>query len=170
MRMSDNGRKLLTQWEGKENKVYRDSAGLLTIGVGHLLTKDEITSGKILIAGVPVKYVNGLTDEQIDCLLAQDIVPAESSINTGIEVPLNQYQFDALCSFCFNIGKQAFFSSTLRKVLNQGRYDLVPAQLMRWVRAGGNVVDGLVNRRNNEVKLFTCVEERTDSMTRKLND
>lgn len=154
MRMSDNGRKLLTEWEGKKDKVYRDSAGLLTIGVGHLLTKDEITSGKILIAGVPVKYEAGLTDQQIDKLLEQDLSWAESAVNTYIDVELNQNQFDSLVSFTFNVGKQAFFSSTLRKVLNQCRYDLVPAQLMRWVRAGGNVVDGLVNRRNNEIKLF----------------
>lgn len=153
-KMSDNGRRLLTQWEGKENRVYRDSAGLLTIGVGHLLTKDEITSGKILIAGVPVKYESGLTDQQIDKLLEHDLSWAESAVNTYIDVELNQNQFDSLVSFTFNVGKQAFYSSTLRKVLNQGRYDLVPAQLMRWVRAGGNVVDGLVNRRNNEIKLF----------------
>lgn len=60
MKMSDNGRHLLTQWEGKEGKVYHDSAGLLTIGVGHLLSKDEIVSGKIMFVGVPVKYEPGL--------------------------------------------------------------------------------------------------------------
>lgn len=153
-KMSDNGRRLLTEWEGKENHVYRDSAGLLTIGVGHLLTKDEITSGKILIAGVPVKYANGLTDQQIDRLLEHDLAWAESSVNTYIDVPLNQNQRDALISFTFNVGKQAFFSSTLRKVLNQGRYDLVPEQLARWNRAGGKVLQGLINRRNNEIELF----------------
>lgn len=153
-KMSDNGRKLLTQWEGKENRVYHDSAGLLTIGVGHLLTRDEISSGKILIDGLPVKYENGLTDQQIDKLLEQDLAWAESAVNTYIDVELNQNQFDALCSFCFNIGKQAFFSSTLRKVLNQGRYDLVPEQLARWNRAGGKVLQGLINRRNNEIELF----------------
>lgn len=153
-KMSENGRALLTLWEGKENRVYRDSAGLPTIGVGHLLTRDEISSGKILIDGLPVKYENGLTDQQIDKLLEQDLAWAESAVNTYIDVELNQNQFDALCSFCFNIGKQAFFSSTLRKVLNQGRYDLVPEQLARWNRAGGNVIQGLVKRRNHEIDLF----------------
>lgn len=154
MEMSENGRSFLTNWEGKMRQIYRDSAGLLTIGVGHLLTRDEITSGKIMIAGVPVKYANGLTDQQIDKLLEQDLPWAESAVNTYIDVELNQNQFDALCSFCFNIGKQAFFSSTLRKVLNQGRYDLVPEQLARWNRAGGKVLQGLINRRNNEIELF----------------
>ena len=152
--MSDNGRRLLTQWEGKETHVYRDSAGLPTIGVGHLLTRDEITSGKIMIAGVPVKYASGLTDQQIDRLLEHDLAWAESSVNTYIDVPLNQNQRDALISFTFNVGKQAFFSSTLRKVLNQGRYDLVPEQLARWNRAGGKVIHGLVKRRNHEIDLF----------------
>ncbi len=154
VKMSDNGRHLLTQWEGKENKVYRDSAGLLTIGVGHLLTRDEISSGKILIDGVPAKYESGLTDQKIDALLAHDLSWAESAVNTYIDVALNQNQFDALTSFTFNVGKQAFYSSTLRKVLNQGRYDLVPEQLARWNRAGGKVLQGLINRRNNEIELF----------------
>lgn len=153
-KMSDNGRALLTQWEGKENRVYCDSAGLPTIGVGHLLTRDEISSGKILIDGMLVKYGNGLADQQIDKLLEQDLAWAESAVNTYIDVELNQNQFDALCSFTFNIGKQAFHSSTLRKVLNQGRYDLVPEQLARWNRSGGKVILGLVNRRNNEITLF----------------
>lgn len=153
-KMSDNGRALLTQWEGKENRVYRDSAGLPTIGVGHLLTRDEISSGKILIDGMPVKYGNGLADQQIDKLLEQDLAWAESAVNTYIDVELNQNQFDALVSFTFNIGKQAFHSSTLRRVLNQGRYDLVPEQLARWNRAGGNVIQGLIKRRKHEIDLF----------------
>lgn len=154
MKMSDNGRALLTEWEGKETHVYRDSAGMPTIGVGHLLTKDEITSGKILIDGVPVKYANGLTGQQIDKLIEQDLSWAESAVNTYIDVELNQNQFDALVSFTFNTGKQAFYSSTLRRVLNQGRYDLVPEQLARWNRAGGKVIQGLVKRRNHEIELF----------------
>ena len=154
MKMSDNGRSLLTNWEGKMRQVYRDSARLLTIGVGHLLTRDEITSGKIMIAGLPVKYASGLTDQQIDKLLEQDLAWAESAVNTYIDVALTQNQFDALVSFTFNIGKQAFYSSTIRKVLNNGRYDLVPEQLARWNMAGGKVIQGLIKRRNHEMELF----------------
>ena len=61
MQMSERGKELLSQWEGIETKVYRDVAGLPTIGVGHLLTKDELTSGKIVINGQQVKYGDGLT-------------------------------------------------------------------------------------------------------------
>lgn len=154
MKMSDRGRELLTQWEGKSAKVYKDSAGLPTIGVGHLLTKDELASGKILILGVSTKYSEGLTISQIDQLLVQDLAGAEGAVNSGVEAALTQNQFDALVSFVFNVGRTAFYNSTLRKVLNAGKYREVPNQLRRWNRAGGVVIAGLSNRRENEIKLF----------------
>src|SRR5205807_1956598 len=101
MEMSENGLVLLKQWEGFKLQVYKDSAGLPTIGVGHLLTKSELTSGKININGVPVEYSNGLTGDQVTDLLSQDVTPAENAVNNGVKVPLNQNQFDALVSFTF---------------------------------------------------------------------
>jgi lysozyme len=154
MQMSPHGLALLTQWEGFELKVYNDSAGLPTIGVGHLLTKSELSSGKIVIGGVPVKYGSGITQQQAEDLLAQDLAPTTQAVTNGVKVALNTNQFDALTSFTFNVGIGAFTSSTLLKTLNQGQYDQVPVQLMRWTRAGGRVVQGLVNRRQNEIKLW----------------
>jgi len=154
MQMSENGLSLLQQWEGFKLQVYKDSAGLPTIGVGHLITKAEQAAGTITINGVAVQYAGGLTDQQVLDLLAQDVQPAENAVNGGVKVPLNQNQFDALVSFTFNVGAGAFQSSTLLKLLNQQQYDDVPAQLLRWTRAGGQVVQGLVNRRNNEIKLW----------------
>lgn len=154
MQMSQHGLQLLEQWEGFKLQVYKDSAGLPTIGVGHLITKSELASGTINIAGVPVKYAGGLTQQQVTDLLAQDVVPAQNAVNNGVKVALNQNQFDALVSFAFNVGNGAFAGSTLLKLLNQGQYDQVPTQLLRWTRAGGQVVQGLVNRRNNEIKLW----------------
>jgi lysozyme len=87
-------------------------------------------------------------------LLSQDVKPAEQSVNNGVKVSLNQNQFDALVSFTFNVGGGAFSSSTLLKVLNQGQYDQVPDQLRRWTKSGGRTVQGLVNRRENEIKLW----------------
>jgi len=154
MRMSDKGRTLLTLWEGSRNEIYQDAAGLWTIGVGHLLTRDELTSGKILIFGDPIKYADGLNKLQIDRLLTQDLSGAEGAVNAGVNVALNQNQFDALVSFVFNIGRQAFYASTLRKVLNDNKYNKAPEQFRRWNMAGGRVVPGLTNRRQNEIKLF----------------
>ncbi len=115
MHMSPHGRELLEEWEGVRLKAYKDSAGLLTIGVGHLLTKSELSSGKININGESVKYVNGLTAEQADELLEQDVKPAETTVNNNVKVELNQHQFDALVSFTFNVGGGAFKQHPVEK-------------------------------------------------------
>jgi len=151
---SGNGLRLLKEWEGFRSTMYRDSAGLPTIGVGHLLSRSEITSGKILIKSQPIRYQNGLTDPQILELLAQDVKPAALCVNMFVAVKLTQNQFDALVSFVFNVGKGAFQGSTLLKLLNQGNYGAVPDQLRRWVRAGGEVIHGLEIRRANEIELW----------------
>lgn len=156
MQMSENGLELLKQWEGFKSKMYKDSAGLPTIGVGHLLTKSELTSGKITINNVSVEYANGLTDQQILDLLSQDVDPAAAAVTARVKVTLSQNQFDALVSFTFNVGIGAFSGSTLLKVLNQGQYNQVPDQLLRWNKAGGKVVPGLTNRRQNEIKLWNA--------------
>lgn len=154
MRMSKHGRELLIEWEGARHEIYNDPAGLPTIGVGHLLTKDELASGKILVLGEPIKYHYGLTSLQIDRLLTQDLAGSEGAVNSGININLNQNQFDALVSFVFNVGRQAFFQSTLRRILNEARYTKVPEQMRRWNRSAGKIIEGLINRRENEIKLF----------------
>ena len=154
MQMSEHGLGLLQKWEGFELKLYKDSAGLPTIGVGHLLTKSELTSGKIVINGIPVRYSGDLTNQQVLDLLSQDLKPSEQAVNNCVKVALNQNQFDALVSFAFNVGNPAFAASTLLKMLNQKQYADVPAQLLRWVRSGGQIVQGLLNRRKNEISLW----------------
>ncbi len=154
MNISENGTKLLAEWEGVRLSVYNDVAGLPTIGVGHLLTKEEIESKKIAIDGQIVDYTQGLTRQQVLDLLAQDLGRFEEAVRKAVQVPLNQNQFDALVSFAFNVGTQAFKGSTLVKVLNQGHFGDVPAQLRRWVKAGGKTAEGLVNRRENEINLW----------------
>ena len=154
MKISQKGLELLKKWEGCILKQYPDQAGLPTIGIGHLLTKSELTSGKIFIKGAPVKYANGISKEQALDLLDQDLDPAEGAVNDGVIVELTQDQFDALVSFVFNCGTGAFHGSTLRKELNQGLYANVPFQLRRWNRAGGKVCDGLIVRRRQEIRLW----------------
>lgn len=154
MTFSDKGLKRLERWERDILHVYRDQAGLKTIGIGHLLTRSELASGKIVITGTPVEYVNGITEQQSLDLLAQDVVPAENAVNSHVTVTLTQNQFDALVSFTFNCGDGAFTGSTLLKVLNQGQYAQVPEQLKRWTYAKGKLCDGLIERRNNEIRLW----------------
>jgi len=156
MQMSENGQRKVAAWEGFKPRAYHDAAGKLTIGVGHLLTQSELSAGKIWIQGEAVRYAAGLSDRQVLDLLAQDLEGAENAVNEGVEVELQQNQFDALVSFCFNVGAAAFKNSTLLRRLNQGAYEEVPDQLRRWAHCNGAVVAGLVNRRENEIDLWNA--------------
>lgn len=101
------------------------------------------------------------TVEEGDKMFAKELAIYEDAVERLISVDLNQNQFDALVSFCYNCGVGALENSTLRRVLNQGKYEQVPAQLMRWVHAGGKEWAGLVRRRKAEGALFmepTAVE------------
>jgi lysozyme len=87
-------------------------------------------------------------------LLAEDLVEFEEYVDTLVKVPLTQNQFDALVSWTFNLGPGNLQESTLLKKLNQGLYAEVPTEIRRWNKAGGEVLDGLVRRREAEVSLF----------------
>ena len=155
MRLSDKGKKLLMEWEGFKTEIYKDSAGLKTIGVGHLLTQDELAFYEVALDdGSRVNFHDGLTDEQVLSLLARDVRRFEKAVTDAVTSGLTQDQFDALVSLCFNIGVSAFRGSTLLKVLNQGRFDDVPSELRKWTKAGGQIVQGLVNRREKEIALW----------------
>jgi lysozyme len=151
MQMSKRGLDFLREYESTELEVYKDTAGKDTIGTGHLLTKSELMSGKIYINGVPVKYKNGITMQQANDLFKQDIDPREDVVAEYVTVTVTQGQFDALVSLVFNIGRGAFKSSTLLKLLNQSRYTQIPDQFKRWNRSGGKVTQGLINRRQREI-------------------
>lgn len=154
MKVGERGKYLFKEWEGLVTHVYLDSGGEPTIGIGHLLTRSERTSGKIVIRGRATQYRDGLSEQQCWHLLEQDLEGVEKTVNQAVMVPLNQNQFDALVSFTFNVGDTAFCDSTLLRLLNQRQYDQVPAQLIRWVRDNGQVVQGLVNRRQKEIALW----------------
>lgn len=156
MNMSAKGLDALKDEEGCVLHEYRDQAGLPSIGIGHLLTRSELASGKIVIDGVPVKYADGITMQQALRLLAQDLHPAEEAVRNNVKVSLSQNQFDALVSFTFNVGTGAFAGSTLLKQLNQSNYVAVPEQLARWNKAGGKVCDTLVHRRAREAKMWSA--------------
>jgi lysozyme len=154
MKFSKKGIELISELEGRKKYKYPDVRGLSTIAMGHLISKSEASSGKIWIEGKAVKYADGLTNEQMDTLLLQDVKVAEDCVNTYVKVYLNQNQFDSLVSFCFNIGNTAFRNSTLLKLLNQEKYEEVPPQMRRWIYADGKVCPGLTNRRGKEIALW----------------
>jgi lysozyme len=155
IQVGQNGKNLFKEWEGLMTGVYLDSGGLPTIGIGHLLTASERSSGKIVLNGQPLTYRDGLTEQECWGLLEQDLEGAEKAVNAAVNVRLTQNQFDALVSFVFNVGNGAFLGSTLLKVLNQAEYGQVPDQLSRWVHDHGMVVKGLINRRAKEAALWS---------------
>jgi lysozyme len=73
-------------------------------------------------------------------------------------VPLEQNEFDALVAWTYNLGSTNLNNSTMLKVLNAGDKEDVPAQMKRWNKAGGKVLEGLVRRREAEAALFAGKE------------
>ena len=76
-------------------------------------------------------------------------------VNTLVTSNLNQNQFNALVSFAYNVGTGNFSSSTLLKKVNRNPDDLtIKDEFLRWNKAGGKVLNGLTNRRNEEAILY----------------
>lgn len=149
MRISPAGLDLIKAWEGLEDgnpltanlDPYDDAAGLPTIGWGHLVKEGE-------------DFTGGITMEQAEELLLQDVRWAEKAVNHLVTVHLNQHQFDAIVSWTFNCGAGALSQSTLLVWLNAARMHDIPQQLTRWNKAGGRSLLGLARRRVAESQLF----------------
>lgn len=156
--VSKKGQEFLEKREGRRSKAYPDSGGVWSIGIGHALLRSERSSGKIIILGQAVKYAGGLTEQQIDDLFRQDIARFEGTVSLAIHDSeyknWEQHHIDALVSFCFNIGINAFNKSTLAKMIKSGSLNGIPAQIRRWKWDNGIEVPGLVNRRKFESQLF----------------
>jgi lysozyme len=145
MNISAEGLKLIRHFEGVRNRPYRCAAGLFTVGVGHL-----IGDGKSL----PESWNRTFTEEEINDLLANDIRKFERGIRMYIKVPLRQCEYDALCSFAFNLGLGTLQRSTLRQKINRGDKEGAAKTLLKYCYAGGKVVRGLQIRRQAEYKMF----------------
>lgn len=140
MHISQQGIEALKFFEGLRLTVYKDSAGLDTVGYGHLVK--------------PGESFTTITEAEAEQLLKADISYAEDAVNRLVKVDLDQHQYDALVSFVYNVGAGAFADSTLLKRLNYGDYQGAANELDRWNKAGGRVIDGLVSRRYHEKQLF----------------
>ncbi len=102
------------------------------------------------------QFAGGITTEQAETLLRQDVQTAESAVLRLITVPLTEGQFDALISFTFNLGAGALQRSTLRRKVNRGDHTALPAEFSKWVWAGGRKLEGLVRRREAEAALYSA--------------
>jgi lysozyme len=146
VKVSDKLIKLLRHHEGVRNKPYQCPAKLWTVGVGHL-----IGDGKTL----PASWNRTFTNEEIDGILKSDLSRFELGISKMLpNVQLKQHEFDALVSFCFNLGLGCFQRSTIRQALLRGDKEQAMESLMKYCRAGGKILRGLENRRKDERRLF----------------
>lgn len=137
--VSTAGLLFIATHEGTVSTAYRDSAGIPTICTGH-------TKG--------VKMGQKATRTQCEQFLMDDLADAEKSVQGCTHVPVTQEQFDVLVSFTFNVGGNAYCNSTLAKKLNAGDCKGAASEFSRWNRAGGRVIQGLKNRREDEREVF----------------
>ena len=144
MRASDRCIALLKEFEGLATEAYDDVGGKPTIGYGHLCRKGE--------------SFTTLDEAEATRILCVDLEEAEACVTDCVDVPITQGQFDALCSFVFNLGCARLRSSTLLKHLNAGRYQEAASEFPRWCRVGQNQVPGLLRRRLAEQLLFNSVD------------
>jgi len=144
MSASDKGVDLICEFEGNRLAAYDDGVGVWTIGFGTTIYPN----------GIKVKKGDTCTLEQAKDYMRHDLIEFEHTVNCSVKVPLTQNQFDALVSLAYNIGSNAFKSSTIVKKLNAGDYKGAADQFNVWVNAGGKRMQGLVNRRAKEKELF----------------
>ena len=132
---SPAGRALIEQREGKRLTAYRDSVGVLTIGVGH--------TGRM--APPPVTAGMRITQAQCDAFLAVDLAPVEAVIARDVRVPISASECDALASLGFNIGSGGLAKSTVIKRLNLGDVTGAADAFLMWSKPSE-----LVGRRRAE--------------------
>ena len=151
MEISAQGLRFIEGWESYAAYPYQDQGGNWTWGYGHKQ-----------LPGEPIPQF--ISQRQATQLLDHDVAWAEAAVNHHVAVALVQAQFDALVDFTYNVGAQAFIASTLLRLLNQGEYDAVAPQLLRWDHVwtpnGWIVSQGLRRRRVSEGNLFNYGDYR----------
>lgn len=146
MKVSNAGIQLIKHHEGVRYKPYTCPAGLWTVGVGHL-----IGNGKFL----PKEWNKTFTQDEINGILKYDLNRFELGVHKMLpNVFLRQHEFDALVSFCFNLGLGCFQRSTIRQALLRGDKEAAMASLVKYCRANGKILKGLQTRRLDEKRLF----------------
>lgn len=140
-------KEFIKRHEGFKNTVYRDPIGLPTLGVGHLLSKDELS---YLIVG------DLIPSEVVEAFLTIDLFKTEKQV-LGLVFPvLKDYQHKALTSFAFNVGISNLRRSTLLKKVNEKNFTAAADEFLKWIYMGNppKILPGLVKRRKEERLMF----------------
>uniref|UniRef100_A0AAU6PXY2 Lysozyme n=1 Tax=Escherichia phage ETEP102 TaxID=3117680 RepID=A0AAU6PXY2_9CAUD len=129
--------------EGVENRPYIDIAGVKTVCAG--------------ITGPDVVWGKTYSNRECRSLLEKHIQIHVKHVQNAVTYPIAPETMAALISFSYNVGGSAMRKSTAVKLINQGKIEQGCKALGMWTKATVNgkkvVVKGLVNRRNEEIKL-----------------
>jgi lysozyme len=140
------GIEMIKTFEGFRAAPYKCSAGVPTIGYGATFYPG---GKKVTMTDVAI------TEEQAVELLANMLVSFEKYVDSYCIDTITQNQFDALVSFAYNLGPANLKSSTLLKKVNANPNDeSIRLEFLKWVKAGGKTLKGLVRRREAEADLY----------------
>lgn len=164
MKISNNGLKIIEDFEGFVPYLYLCDAYVLTIGIGatnidlndRRFTKTNVKP-KIVFGKEPIRYKSQyvcITKDVAYDLKKEALVEFEKCVNEQVKVPISQNQYDALISLVFNIGVSAFTKSSLLVELNKGNYGVAADKFLDWNKVSGKVNTGLSKRRGKEKNLF----------------
>lgn len=147
---------LIRQFEGCYLRPYLCPAKVWTVGMGSVLYPEQLRLPLDRRLQFPLKpeHFRVFTLEECYELLYRDLRKFERGVDRYVTVQLTQNQFDALVSFAYNLGLGTFQRSTLRKKLNRGDYEGAANELLKYNKAAGKVLRGLVRRRQAERALF----------------
>jgi lysozyme len=156
MQISNNCIKAISHHEGVRQKPYRDSVYLWTVGVGHLMYDSQARLPVDQRAAIELLPQDNRTFsmEEVNAILRTDLARFERGVTTFCPVPLTQGNFDGLVSFAFNVGLGTLQRSTLRQKVLRGDIQGAADEFLKYNKAGGKVLKGLVTRRNDERALF----------------
>ena len=139
----DIAKSLCRQFEGLYLRHYLCPAGVPTIGYGSTFYED---GRKVRLTDPPI--TRDRANQLLDFMLRTKFMPAVIKLCPGLET---ESQLGAITDFAFNLGVNALKNSTLRKKINAGDFEGAKRELLKWNKAGGKVLKGLVKRREAEV-------------------
>lgn len=155
--ISDRALEMIKHHEGVRMLPYRCPAKLWTIGVGHVLYPEQ---AKLPLAERMTFQLRPEDDrvwtmEEVERILKQDLGRFVRGVSRYCPAaPVKQGHLDALVSFSFNLGLGTLQRSTLRAKYNRGDIEGAAEEFLKYTKAGGQILRGLVNRRNDERALF----------------
>ena len=157
MKVSPAAIQMIKHHEGVKTRPYRCPALLWTVGVGHVIDPSHATVKYEERRNLPIPegWDRVLSMGEVDSILAQDLGRFERGVARLCPAALgHQGRFDALVSFAFNVGLGNLQRSGLRMKTNRGEFEDAAEEFLKWTKAGGRVLPGLVKRRNDERAMY----------------